>query len=676
MYLLAMVMATVTAPFPPLPPEVSQAAPPLSETEVRARLANGEADLRRRGGARQELPAAVLARLLERPPVVSGRSRGVWLRGAKVTGDLDLRNAIVGVDVRLVDCEFTEAVMLTGAKFQKGLAVDGSVFAGPVDAVGAEVLGAVSGAQARFEWPGGPANFTGLVARGVDLDRAVFRGGVRFGAAQVDGTLYLAGAVIEPVDPWRDRLAVQLGWALGPAQGGPLHALPMALLVGPHAWFSEITVSRDLVVSEATFAGPVDFSFARIGRDLIAGRARFDDPTWGVWFESVKVAGHLSLNGSTFAGAVNGSRADVGADLDAGGARFAHPSADLELMSAKVGGSVGLGGAEFAAGATLIQSDIKLNIIITKSQFRNSHCCFDLSGTKVGGAVLMAAAEFDSWVNLNYVSVGRVLDANGVRFRNPGALGVSFNSAHVGVDLFLNGAEFDTPADFSHVSVGENLEARNVKFRAARVWPSETEPSWTVSFNTATVGRYAVFDGAEFGGGRDAGGADFRSCTVGFNFDVSAAVFRGYASFASARVRGATVMKGATFQAGATFSQSEINGLFDVSDAQFTDPDMVTDFFSLKADRVRVQGARFAGPAAFSRLFTNGFNGVGARFEALGVSADFSTARVKGYFSLDNARFAGGVLAGQCDLQWIHLDDVSIPARQGSAGTVDRKSVV
>ncbi|WP_344491971.1 hypothetical protein [Nonomuraea monospora] len=213
--------------------------------------------------------AETIARLLlgaqERVP---GRTPGVHLSGARITGRLDLSHAEVQHPLILNGCEFEEAPVLTGAR------------TGPVELTGSRLPG-LRAADA-------------VVGGGLRLEGCVFDGPVLLGGAHVAGTLDLGGAAI--------------------------HADPGLSADG-------LVVDRDLLCANAVVHGELRVAGARIGGTLTLDGARAGLPGGrALTAEGIVVdGGLLCRDGFRSYGELNVQDARVGRGCAFSGARLSNP---------------------------------------------------------------------------------------------------------------------------------------------------------------------------------------------------------------------------------------------------------------------------------------------------------------------------------------------------------------
>ena len=174
---------------------------------------------------------------------------GVLIEGAIVREPVDLRNAVIAHDTRLVHCRFDGEVNLSKSVFENSFSIEGSIFQGP-------------------------ASFYAMkVGRGASLQNAVFGGHVDFSQVEITGVLMAGEARFEHPE--------------GSAEF-------TGLKVGGNAFFTN-----------AVFAGPVLFQYSHIADNFKLDGARFTNARALAGFETMKVAGSASFTGVSFAGYVS-----------------------------------------------------------------------------------------------------------------------------------------------------------------------------------------------------------------------------------------------------------------------------------------------------------------------------------------------------------------------------------
>jgi hypothetical protein len=174
---------------------------------------------------------------------------GVQIEGAIVREPVDLRNAEITHDTRLIRCRFDGAVNLSKCIFENGFSVAASIFSGPVNGVAMKV---------------------GLDA---SLQDAKFRGPVNFAQLETTGVLMAGGASFLNPD--------------APAE------------------FNSLKAGGNVFFTNAIFAGPAHFQHSHIADSFKLDGARFTNGLALASFEAMKVAGAATFNGASFSGYVS-----------------------------------------------------------------------------------------------------------------------------------------------------------------------------------------------------------------------------------------------------------------------------------------------------------------------------------------------------------------------------------
>ncbi|AWW36743.1 membrane-associated oxidoreductase [Streptomyces sp. AS58] len=210
-------------------------------------------------GPERTVRAAVLRDLLLDPPRQDGEVASLRLKGARVTGALDLQYASCEHAVQLSDCFFERVPLLYGARLRQ-LDLRGSVLPG-LDSATLRVEGVLRLTGCRFAGP------------------------VRLGGAEVAGALFLDRARIAAPD--EDRPALQLNH----------------VTVGDGLSAPGLNVLGEIRLTGAAVAGSVDLSEARLDHP---GGSALDGQTLGVegdlLLRRAQVSGRLGLRGSRIAG--------------------------------------------------------------------------------------------------------------------------------------------------------------------------------------------------------------------------------------------------------------------------------------------------------------------------------------------------------------------------------------
>ncbi|WP_459737184.1 membrane-associated oxidoreductase [Streptomyces sp. E-15] len=258
-------------------------------------------------GPERTLRAEVLRDLLLDGPVREGRTAGLKVTGARITGRLDLKYGAVGHPVRLRSCHFAKAPDLYGARIG-ALVLSGSVLPG-LTAGNLRAEGVVRVTGCRFTGP--------VRLQGAKLSAAFFADGARLGEPGEDpgeAVLQLNHAEVG-TDVWAPGLVaygrVHLNGAVVRGQVN----LNDAELTAPgrtvlHA--EVLVVGTDVHAMRLRTRGRVNLAGARVPRQLNLAHARLSDPGGTALRASSAVIGELWLrDAAPVEGTVNLRRAQL-----------------------------------------------------------------------------------------------------------------------------------------------------------------------------------------------------------------------------------------------------------------------------------------------------------------------------------------------------------------------------
>lgn len=240
--------------------------------------------------------------LLRAPGMPPLHEKGLRLRGAWITGALDLESCGIASSLALADCRFESALILRLATINS-LVLDGSVLPGlqarglvarggiylratridgAIDMLGAQLGGEFALDGSTVSQPGGLA-FDGafVTTRGdLALRGTQFRGGVKVAGAQLGGDLALTGATIEHVG--ETALSAE-----NTRVGGDV-ALRSARILG-ETNFIGARITGDVQLEGGTFEAPEAIAFT-LNRAVVDGALFLRHGT--------QMRGALSLNGT------------------------------------------------------------------------------------------------------------------------------------------------------------------------------------------------------------------------------------------------------------------------------------------------------------------------------------------------------------------------------------------
>jgi hypothetical protein len=324
-------------------------------------------------------------------------TKGVWLRGVRIIGPLDLESATLRCPLVLKNCYLdnegpvildyatVSLLRLVGCRLAglnadllvvtKELDLGRSTFTGAVRLTGAQITGRLSFGGAKLN--GSDRNGNALNAEAVRVGETVFfdtgftaEHALRLFGADIKGALVLRGAKINGTD----------------ASGIALYADKVRVTgaVFLDKWF--------------TAAGTVRFFGADIGGQLNCGGATIngaDSSGNALLADRVKVGGAVLLNGGfTTVGAVRLLGGDITGELNCGRAVITSKTGQaLVLDEVKVGGSVFLDqGFSTTGDVRLSQATIGGQLSCSGAQITGTdkgRGVLAADGVKVGGSVLL-----------------------------------------------------------------------------------------------------------------------------------------------------------------------------------------------------------------------------------------------------------------------------------------------
>jgi len=357
-----------------------------------------------------------------------GAAAGIRLRGATVTGPLELTGTDVSwplicegcqfdadvsfVDssvrtVRITDCELP-AFDGTRLRLDGILDLSGSTVAGPVRLEHAKVSGQLSMRSSRAD----TVAAAGLSIDGqADCSHLEAHGLVSFQVATITGGLDLTGARI--VSP--GGRALVLSYAV---IGGKLECRDLAVDGETRAICCRITAQFDM--SGARLDNPGGMAFFAGGLDVGGGAffSRGFSARGSLRLIGAHLAANLTIEGGTFdhpgGVAVNLERAVIGA-LHGDGLTC---HGQLSLIGARIGGDVSLASAVLETGA--------------------GACALNAERAQVDGALVLRQATTLGEVNLRSIRVGERLLFQQATLSNPADTACRLSRAQVSSDVFCD----------------------------------------------------------------------------------------------------------------------------------------------------------------------------------------------------------------------------------------------
>ncbi|WP_433476212.1 hypothetical protein ACQPZP_03690 [Spirillospora sp. CA-142024] len=367
-------------------------------------------------GPERVVRAEVLADLLTGRRVPDGGLRAVKLRGARITGALDLEAAELAGPFLLGDCHFEQPVVLRGCSASSiglpgchvpglsaarshttgDLDLDGLTTDGPVTLEGARIGGRLSLVGARLSNPGGRA----LTADGLTVEQNMT---CRDGFT-AEGEIRLPGARLARLSFAGARLSNPRGYALT-ADG--------------------LTVEHDLDCREGfTAHGGIHLRGATIGGTLDLTRARLGAPGGDALAAARLTVGHdVFCQDLAVDGEVRLPGARIGGRLDLSRVHLTSPGGTA-LTADRLTAEDGVLGEELTAEGQvrLTGSRIGADLVLAGARLTNpGGRALDAGGVAVDGDV-HAGDGFtaDGEVRLTGARVGGVLSFEGAALLNPG----------------------------------------------------------------------------------------------------------------------------------------------------------------------------------------------------------------------------------------------------------------
>lgn len=384
-----------------------------TERWVRSQLRAGEeADLLKReekeDPASRMLSASCLEDLLSnRPHTETDYPRGVRIKGAIVTGEIDLQTMVIPYHTELVDIEFNGDAVFSSSIFRRGLSLRRSTFKKIANFGGISVEGSVNLNDTLFEGPfvlreaslagtlrAVKARFT---TRTEDLPKyrkysPPFEFAADFNSMKVGRhAFFYESEFAGPVDFRVADIAGQIEFTRGEKSS----------YFEGKAIFNGIKVGGNTNFERVVFEGSASFQGADFGGRLMASHAQFKNAA-STNFNSMRVGGRAAFNAAVFEGPVDFSAAEIAGDLDAGSVRedpVCNGKADGRLGAQfknttnqpnrfdniKVGGDALFCQASFATSTSIVGAELNSLRIVNLEAARSLLPKIDLSRTVVAG---------------------------------------------------------------------------------------------------------------------------------------------------------------------------------------------------------------------------------------------------------------------------------------------------
>ena len=568
---------------------------------------------------------------------------GVNIVGARIVGDIDLRNAKLDRAFFIDQSRIENNIYLDAAQTDSILSFSASRIAGVVSAmlVHGQISLQLTNSNFKQDVLLDAAKFDGFV----DMAGAAFDGNVSLRAAKIDGFVNMDGATFNGN---LDADGLQVGASLLMRSTDQHKASFQTVDLGG------VKITGDVAMTGATFDGNLNAGGLQIAGSLSMistnqNKARFK----AVDLTNASVAGSVDMIGATFEGDVslNASKIDAYVDMDGAtvngslnvgglrvGASLLMRSTDqnkasfqtVDLGGAKISGDVAMTGATFDgnlnANSMQIAGSLFMNSTgLDKARFK----AVNLTSAKVTGSTYMSSAMFDGDVSLNAAKIDGFVNMDGATFDG----NLDAEALQVGASLFMNSTD-QNKASFQTVDLG-----------SAKVTGSTYMSSATfggdMSLNTAKIDGFVNMDGATFNGNLDAEALQVGASLFMRSTDQNKASFKAI-DLAGAKISGDVAMTGATFDGILNADSMQIAGsLFMNSTDQNKASFQTVDLESAKVvGDVTMSGATFGRGVSLNNVKIGGYLEMSGAGFTLDGSSD---STLYGGLKLGGAMVAGDV---------------------------------
>lgn len=468
-------------------------------------------------GPERTIRAESIIRLcMEADPYKPVHAKGIRIKGAKITGVLDLEAVALSYPLELSSCWFEKQVDLTDAQV-KTLRLSGSrvpgILANRVTAKGTLYFnnGFVSTGEilmndARIE---GSIGFDGSFLEnlgGTALDgnrlfiggsfflrNASVKGIIRLIDASFGGSLVCIGTVLSnPAGVSLDAVRIKIGGSIifsnGSESSGELN-LTLAQ-VGGNLECEKATISKEtgdrvalradgistkgavLLRNGFRAKGAVRLAFGRIGSVLHCDDAIFDNPGFdSIVARELTTGSSITLRqGSKINGTIQLSGANVGGAIDCLGTVFTG-SNEMSINAARIivkHDIVFDDGAEVKGQVWLVGSEVGGGLEFISATLKNEgKQALNADRINVKGHVYFGN-EFSAKGAVRFVGarVGSTLTLKGSSFAHSGEVAFNGDGINTGNDVLLEGAQVGGELRLRNAVIGGDLDLKNAHFKS------------------------------------------------------------------------------------------------------------------------------------------------------------------------------------------------------------------
>jgi uncharacterized protein YjbI with pentapeptide repeats len=387
---------------------------------------------------------------------------GVWIKGARIVGDVDLGNAKLIRSIEIYGSRIEGAINLSDARTDSLISLDGTlvtdifygeglhsesrlllrngaVFKNYVNLNGAKIDGGVDMTGASFDGTLAASHLEvggDLLMRSNGQIKANFKD-VNLDSAKVTGLISMIGANFGGT-LYADKLQVGSSLLMR-SEGQNKASFKDVNLVGAK-------IAGQVSMTGASFDGKLDANHLQAGSALLMdsddqNKAHFKDVNLG----SVKITGPISMTGTNFDGKLDADNLQAGGDLYMRSEGQNKSSfKDVNLIRAKIDGAVELTGASF--NGTLNANDLHVGgYLLMNSDGQNKASFKDvvLRAAKITGQIDMDGASFDGVLNAEALQAGGDLHMRSAGSNKASFKDVDLVGAEVAGQISMDGASFD-----------------------------------------------------------------------------------------------------------------------------------------------------------------------------------------------------------------------------------------
>ncbi|MGE0742880.1 MAG: hypothetical protein AB7O98_16190 [Hyphomonadaceae bacterium] len=373
-----------------------------------------------------------------------------WVRihAARVEEDVAWRSETTTGGIEMTSCRFDKRLMLWSLTAEKGVILDGSYFAGDVEAYGLVAEG-LAASQAHFE---GHLIFEAARFRrfvnlsGSTVKGAVFAQGAELGSALRCGKLKCAGRFDvsdSKIEEFIDLSEAELGAGFDLARTALEGTLSLASATFKGGLLDYAAIGGNLVLSGAKCSDDFSAGSAHIGGQMIVKDATFEAR---FIMSAISVAGQIDFAKCKLGGFVNAYGARAGLDIVFGECEFAK---DLDCAHTRSGSNFSLFKAKVAGAFSAYGMKADGDVYVTSGEFAEN--------VTLGNAV--SAAD----LNLNGSTFAKDLSIDGAE------VGRSFQLTNVTAEqrVSLYGMVVQGPALFSGSTFKGHVEATGMRVDGA-----------------------------------------------------------------------------------------------------------------------------------------------------------------------------------------------------------------